>query len=71
MKRLHVLFNGIAGLALFAMMLLTFADIFSRKFLTNSINGAVELTELCMLVMFFFSLPLASAAGAHIGFYGK
>ena len=68
MKRLHVLFNGIAGLALFAMMLLTFADIFSRKFLTNSINGAVELPELFMLVMIFFALPLASIIGEHIAF---
>lgn len=68
MKRLHALFNGIAGLALFAMMLLTFADIFSRKFLTNSITGAVELTELFMLVMIFFALPLASLIGEHIAF---
>jgi TRAP-type transport system small permease protein len=68
MKRLEFLFGAVASLALFAMMLLTFADVFSRKFLTNSITGAVELTELCMLVMFFFSLPLASAAGAHIVF---
>ena len=28
-----------AAIALFAMMVLTFADVFSRKFLGNSING--------------------------------
>jgi TRAP-type transport system small permease protein len=68
MKRLSSLFNGVAAVALFAMMVLTFADIFSRKFLTNSITGAVELTELLMLVMIFFALPLASVAGEHIAF---
>jgi TRAP-type C4-dicarboxylate transport system permease small subunit len=68
MKRFTTLFSGVAGIALFAMMLLTFADVFSRKFLTNSITGAVELTELFMLVMIFFALPLASIAGEHIVF---
>ena len=57
-----------AAIALFAMMVLTFADVFSRKFLGNSINGAVELTELCMLVMIFAALPLASSAGEHVAF---
>lgn len=68
MKRLTTLFTAVAAIALFAMMLLTFADVFSRKFLTNSITGAVELTELFMLVMIFFALPLASMAGEHIVF---
>lgn len=57
-----------AAIALFAMMVLTFADVFSRKFLGNSINGAVELTELCMLVMIFAALPLASSASEHVVF---
>lgn len=57
-----------AAVALFAMMVLTFADVFSRKFLGNSIDGAVELTELCMLVMIFTALPLASLASEHVVF---
>jgi TRAP-type transport system small permease protein len=68
MKRLVQLFSAVASTALFAMMVLTIADVFSRKFLTNSITGAVELTELFMLVMIFFALPLASFAGEHIVF---
>ncbi len=68
MKRISSLFGGAAAAALFAMMLLTFADVFSRKFLGNSITGAVELTELAMLVMIFCALPLASLAGEHIVF---
>jgi TRAP-type transport system small permease protein len=68
MKRITTLFTSVAAVSLFAMMVLTFADVFSRKFLTNSITGAVELTELFMLVMIFFALPLASMAGEHIVF---
>jgi TRAP-type C4-dicarboxylate transport system permease small subunit len=68
MKRLSSLFAGVSAIALFAMMLLTFADVFARKFLPSSITGAVELTELLMMVMIYFALPLASIAGEHIVF---
>lgn len=68
MNRLASLFGTVAAVALFAMMVLTFADVFSRKFLGNSIMGAVELTELFMLTMIYFALPLASRAGEHIVF---
>lgn len=68
MKRLNTLLTGVSAAALFAMMLLTFSDVFARKFLPSSITGAVELTELLMMVMIFFALPLASLAGEHIVF---
>jgi TRAP-type C4-dicarboxylate transport system permease small subunit len=68
MKRLSSVFTGVSAAALFAMMVLTAADVFARKFLPNSIIGAVELTELLMMVMIFFALPLASIAGEHIVF---
>lgn len=68
MKRLTTLLTAVAALALFAMMWLTFADVFARKFLPNSIRGAVELTELLMLVMIFCSLPLVALAHEHIVF---
>lgn len=68
MKRLSTLLTAVAAVALFAMMWLTFADVFARKFLPNSIRGAVELTELLMLVMIFFALPLVALAHEHIVF---
>ena len=68
MKRIQSLVGIVAALALFAMMLLTFADVIGRKLLGDSIPGAVELTELCMLVMIFMALPLASIVGEHIVF---
>jgi len=68
LKRLTSAISIVAAASLFAMMLLTFADVIGRKLLGNSIVGAVELTELCMLVMIFMALPLASLAGEHIVF---
>ena len=68
MKRIVTAVNTVAAIALFAMMLLTFADVVGRKLVGNSIVGAVELTELSMLVMIFLALPLASLAGEHIVF---
>ncbi len=68
MKRLQVLFGLVAATALFAMMALTFADVVGRKFFDHSLPGAVELTEIFMMLMIFFALPLASIAGEHIVF---
>ena len=68
MKRFESLLAYVAAAALFAMMLLTCADVVGRKLAGNSLPGAVELTELCMLVMIFLALPLASMAGEHIVF---
>lgn len=68
MKKLSTLLSAIASLALFAMMWLTFADVFARKFLPSSIRGAVEVTELLMLVMIFCALPLVALAHEHIVF---
>ena len=68
MKRLESFFATIAGIALFAMMALTFADVIGRKFVGNSLPGAVELTEIFMVLMIYFALPLASIAGEHIVF---
>lgn len=68
MKRFESLLAYVAAVALFAMMLLTCVDVVGRKLVGNSLPGAVELTELCMLVMIFLALPLASMAGEHIVF---
>ncbi len=68
MKRIETLFATVASLALFTMMILTFADVVGRKFFDHSLTGAVELTELFMSLMIYFALPLASLAGEHIVF---
>ena len=67
MRALERLLGYVAAAALFAMMLLTFADVVGRKFVA-SIPGSLELTELLMLVVIFVGLPLASLKGEHVFF---
>ncbi|HYF19202.1 MAG TPA: TRAP transporter small permease [Ramlibacter sp.] len=69
MKRLlEMLCALLAGGALFAIMALTFFDVLGRKFLSNSIPGSLELTELLMVVVIFAALPLVSGRGEHVEF---
>lgn len=58
----------LAGLALLFIMGLTFADVLGRKLLDHSIPGALELTEIMMVVVIFASLPLVSLHGEHVVF---
>jgi TRAP-type C4-dicarboxylate transport system permease small subunit len=58
----------LAGAALFAIMSLTFFDVLGRKFLSNSIPGSLEVTELLMVVVIFAALPLVSDRGEHVAF---
>ena len=69
MKKILELACGLlAGLALFAIMALTFFDVLGRKFASNSIPGSLELTELLMVVVIFGALPLVSERGEHVEF---
>ena len=68
MRRFERVLSLIAAAALFAMMVLTFADVFGRKFLDASIPGSLELTELLMLIVIFVALPLTSLHGEHVFF---
>lgn len=67
-KFLDRLCSLISGLALFAIMVLTFLDVSGRKFLSHSISGSLELTELLMVVVIFGALPLVSRKGEHVVF---
>jgi len=58
----------LAGLALFAIMVLTFLDVGGRKLLDHSISGSLEMTELLMVVVIFGALPLVSERGEHVVF---
>ncbi len=69
MKKLLVAVCGLlAAMALFAIMGLTFADVLGRKFFSGSIPGALELTEILMVVVIFTSLPLVALSGEHVVF---
>lgn len=67
-KTLEILCGTLAGLALLAIMFLTFFDVSGRKFLNHSIPGSLELTELLMVVVIFGALPLVSERGEHVVF---
>jgi len=67
-KSLEIICGTLAGLALLAIMLLTFLDVSGRKLLSHSITGSLELTELLMVVVIFGALPLVSLKGEHVVF---
>src|SRR5215212_4091219 len=67
-KLLELLCGLLSGAALFAIMALTFFDVLGRKFLSNSIPGSLEITELLMVVVSFGALPLVSERGEHVEF---
>ena len=58
----------LAALALFAIMALTLADVLGRKLFSHSLTGALELTEIFMVVVIFAALPLVSLRGEHVVF---
>jgi TRAP-type transport system small permease protein len=69
LKKLLVALCGLlAALALFGIMGLTFVDVVGRKFLSGSVPGALELTEILMVVVIFTSLPLVALSGEHVVF---
>jgi len=56
----------LASGALFALMLLTFADVFMRSLTSTPIQSATELTRILMAVMVFAALPGLMGRGAAI-----
>lgn len=54
--------------ALFGIMALTLFDVLGRKLVSTSIPGALELTEMLMVIVIFAGLPLVSLRGEHVVF---
>lgn len=61
-----VLPTWIAAFFLFALMVMTFADVILRSAANNPIESATELTRLFMAIIVFASLPMVSWKGSHI-----
>lgn len=59
--------GAVAGLALMAMMVLTFVDVMGRKFWV-AVPGALELSEILMVVVLFSGLPLVAWHAEHVCF---
>lgn len=56
----------LAGVVLFALMLLTVADVASRYFLNAPINGVVDLTQFAVLIMTFMAFAYCGFRGANV-----
>lgn len=65
-KWLAFLFELIAAVVLFALMVLTCADVVGRYFLNNPVKGATELTEIGLAVVLFSAMPVITWRGGHI-----
>lgn len=55
-----------AAAVLFAMMLLTCADVAGRYFLNRPIIGGFELTEMLLAALIFTALPLVTLRNEHV-----
>lgn len=56
----------VAGIALFALMVLTFTDVMLRSLLNAPLQAGADLTRLLMAVVVFSILPVVSARQKHI-----
>ena len=56
----------LAGMVLFALMLLTTADVGSRYFFNAPINGVVDLTRFAVLIMTFMGFAYCGFRGANV-----
>lgn len=73
-QRLHQWFSKLfrqtfgiaAALTLFSMMLITFVDVVGRTFLSQTLPGGFELTELMLAALIFLALPLVTIENAHV-----
>ena len=66
-RRRHAdaLLGVVASAILFAMMLLTVADVIARYGFNRPLRGAFEVTELLLVVLIFAGLPLVSFSDEH------
>ncbi|GGB34016.1 C4-dicarboxylate ABC transporter permease [Roseibium aquae] len=55
-----------AGALLFAMMVLTFIDVWGRYIFNSPLAGAFEITELMMATLIFAGLPLVTVQREHV-----
>jgi len=55
-----------AGALLFAMMVLTFVDVWGRYIFNSPLSGAFEVTELMMATLIFAGLPLVTVQREHV-----
>ena len=55
-----------SGLVLFSLAILTFCDVFGRRFLNSPVAGTIELVEFGMALVAFLAMPRAFFLNAHV-----
>ena len=65
-KSIEWLLAVLAGIALFVMMVLTFADVVGRYGFNKSIFGTSEMIEVLMVVVIFAGIAFVTTADQHI-----
>ena len=55
-----------SGLVLLSLALLTFADVFGRRFLNSPVTGTIELVEIGMALVAFLAMPRAFFLNANV-----
>ncbi|MBJ7539618.1 TRAP transporter small permease [Marinomonas transparens] len=58
--------EGIAATVLLLLVLLTCFDVAGRYVFNNSIDGAVELTQIGLAIMVFAQMPIITWRGSHV-----
>lgn len=58
--------GGVAATVLFALMALTFIDVWGRYVFNAPVPGGFEMTELMMAVLIFAGLPIVTAQEEHV-----
>ncbi|WP_191600429.1 TRAP transporter small permease [Marinomonas algicola] len=61
-----VTLEGIAATVLLLLVLLTCFDVAGRYLFNNSIDGAVELTQIGLAIMVFAQMPVITWRGSHV-----
>lgn len=59
-------FNSIAALALFSLMLITCVDVFGRYLFNKPLTGSTELTEIGLGIIVFAILPVVTWREEHV-----
>ena len=55
-----------SGLILFSLAILTFCDVFGRRFLNSPVTGTIELVEIGMALVAFLAMPRAFFLNANV-----
>ena len=58
--------DGLIAILLFAMMLVTFADVLGRYVVSRPVPGSTEITQYLLVLTIFFALPIVTWRDEHI-----